>query len=118
VSTKLREILKQLRIVPTRATTISNLNYGKHCKIPLGAYVQANENNDPTHTNAPRTLDAIYLCPMPNARQGGHKVMNLETGWVTTTTKVTELPMTKHFIRAVEKMAKEQGVKSLNGRNK
>ena len=46
--------------------------------------------------------------------------MNLETGRQTTATKVVELPMTEHVIRAVEKMAEEQGVKSLKitGRNK
>jgi hypothetical protein len=92
----------------------------KHCKIPLEACVQANEDNNPTNTNAPRTIDAIYLRPMPNAAQGGHEVMNLETGRVVTATKVTELPMTQFVMKAVEKMAEEQGEKSLKitGHNK
>jgi hypothetical protein len=100
--------------------TGKDLDYEKHCKVPFGAYIQANEFNDPTNTNAPRIIDAIYLRPMHNARQGGHQVMNLETGRQTTATKVVELPMTEHIIRAVEKMAEEQGVKSLKikGRNK
>ena len=46
--------------------------------------------------------------------------MNLATGRQTTATKVTELPVTEHVIKAVAKMAEEQGVKTLKitGRNK
>ena len=100
--------------------TGQNFDYNKHCQVPLGAYVQANEANDPTNINAPRTIDAIYLRPMPNTRQGGHLVMNLATRRQTTATKVVELPITEHVIKAVAKMAEEQGDKSLKitGRNK
>ena len=46
--------------------------------------------------------------------------MNLATRRQTTATKVVELPMTEHIIKAVEKMAEEQGIKSLKitGHNK
>ena len=105
---------------PHMIMTGQDFNYNKHCQVPLGAYVQANEANDPTNTNAPRTIDAIYLTPMPNARQGGHLVMNLATGRETAATKVTELPVTEHVIKAVAKTAEQQGVKTLKitGRNK
>jgi hypothetical protein len=61
----------------------TDLDYSKHCQSPFGAYVQANKEHDPTDTNAPKTIEAIYLCPMNN-KQWGHKVMNLTPGRVTT----------------------------------
>jgi hypothetical protein len=56
-----------------------NVDYDKHCQVPFGAYVQANNENKPTNTNAPRTLDAIYLRPAQNI-QGGHELMDLNSG--------------------------------------
>ena len=54
-----------------------NLDYEKHCQIPFGAYIQANQENNPKNTNAPRTIDAIYLRPVPHNIQGGHELMDL-----------------------------------------
>ena len=95
------------------------LDYNKHLKYQFGSYVQANQDNDPTNTNAPRTIDAIYLRPMPNL-QGGHELMDLRTGRVITRRKVTEIPITDSVIRIVKEMAEQQGIKSLKltGRNK
>jgi hypothetical protein len=53
-----------------------NLDFTKHCQVPFGAHVQANQKNDPTNTQAPRTIDAIYLRPITN-KQGGHELINL-----------------------------------------
>ena len=96
-----------------------DIDYEKHCQVPFGTYVQAKEENHPTNTNAPRTIDAIYLRPIPN-HQGGHEVMNLETGRPVTTAKVWEKPVTQFVINAVEAMAAEQKIKTLKlqGRNK
>jgi hypothetical protein len=52
------------------------LDYNKHLRFQFGSYVQANQDNNPTNTNAPRTIDAIYLRPMDNI-QGGHYLMDL-----------------------------------------
>jgi hypothetical protein len=38
---------------PYTIMTGRNLNYDKHCQVPFGAYVQANQENDPTNTQAP-----------------------------------------------------------------
>jgi hypothetical protein len=38
-----------------------NLDYDKHCQYAFGTYVQAHDEPDPSNTNAPRTLDCIYL---------------------------------------------------------
>jgi len=99
--------------------THQDLDYEKHCQVPFGAYVQAYQENNPTNTNAPRTIDAVYLRPMKN-KQGGHEVMNLATGRVVTAMKVFEKPVTDFVIKAVEAMAAEQNIKTLKltGRNK
>ena len=89
-----------------------NIDYEKHCQINFGAYIQANQENVPTNTEAPRTIDAIYLRPLNNI-QGGHELMNLSTGSIITRNKVREVPATELVIRAVEKMAESQGFRSL-----
>ena len=93
------------------------LNYRKDLMFPLGTYVQATQRNNPTNTNAPRTIDAIYLKPMAND-QGGHHVMNLATGLVISPNKVYELPVTDTVIKHVEAMAEAQGIKSLKLSNR
>ena len=94
------------------------LDYNRNFQVPFGAYVQANQDNTPTNTNAPRTIDAIYLRPKPRGR--GHEVMNLKTGRVITRDRVYEKPVTPLVIKAVESLATEQGIQSLKivGRNK
>ena len=48
-----------------------NLNYEKHCQHELGAYVQAFvEQKDAYNSQAPRTIDAIYLRPLPGLTNG------------------------------------------------
>jgi hypothetical protein len=92
--------------------TGKNIDYNKHCQVPFGAYVQCNNENNPTNSNAPRTLDAIYLRPATNL-QGGHEVMNLATGQVLTRPRVREIPMTPVVIKAAKKLAAQRGIKSL-----
>jgi hypothetical protein len=89
------------------------LDYTKHCKFTFGAYVQANNEPQPTNTNAPRTIDCIYLRPFPNL-QGGHEVMDLRSGRVITRRNLTEIPVTDLVIQAVEDLALQQGVTTLN----
>ena len=40
-----------------------NIDYDKHCKFVLGEYVQAHDKPLIKNTNAPRSLDCIYLRP-------------------------------------------------------
>ena len=91
-------------------------DYNKHCRIPFGAYVQALQENDPSNTLLPRTIDAIYLGPLMNGQ--GHEVMNLHTGRVCTRRKVTEIPVTPSVIKLVETMAYKQGFKCLKFYNR
>jgi hypothetical protein len=61
--------------------------------------------------NTPKacTLDAIYLHPTNNI-QGGHELMNLQTGYKFTRPHVTEIPVTQMVIDAMETMAKRQRI--------
>ena len=113
----------QLNIVPAKGgvspyysphmiITKKALSCKKHLVAPFGSYVQAVRVTEPTNTNRPRTIDAIYLRPLMND-QGGHQVMNLHTGEVITTPRVVKLPMTDMVIRRVEEMARAAGTISL-----
>ena len=95
----------------------TNLDYTKHCTTPFGAYVQAYHESNPHNTSVSRTRDGIYLRPNNNF-QGGHEVMDLNTGRVITCRKVTEIPVTDVVIRAVEAMAHNQGFKNLKFKNR
>ena len=77
------------------------------------------EQPDAHNSQAPHTIDAIYLRPLPGLTNG-HRVMNLASGQPLTATKVTELPVTEHVIKSVENLAEEQDIKSLKvtGKNK
>ena len=95
----------------------TNLDYSKHCCVPTGAYVQANHESNPTNTNVSRTRDGIYLRANSNI-QGGHEVMDLNSGRRITCRKVTEVPVTEVVIKAVEEMAYKQGFKTLKFKNR
>ena len=95
-----------------------NLDYKKYCQIEFGAYVQAVQDNGiDKNTNRPRTIDAIYLRPERNL-QGGHELMDLQTGRVIIRSRVTEIPVTDLVIKTVEMMAEDQGIGSLKFYNK
>ena len=89
------------------------LDYKKHCSIPTFSYVQAHNEPHPTNTQASRTIDCIYLCPLPNNKQGGHELMNLVTSSIITRCTVTPVPITQSIIQTVEAMAASQGMKGL-----
>ncbi|WP_288992819.1 polyprotein of Ty1/Copia retrotransposon [uncultured Marinobacter sp.] len=95
----------------------TNLDYNKHCVVPFGAYVQANHESSKTSSNVQRTLDAIYLRPTQN-QQGGHELMDLNSGQLITRNIVHEIPVTDVVIKAVETMAYQQGFKSLKFKNR
>jgi hypothetical protein len=61
--------------------------------VPFGAYVQTNHETNRTNSNATRTSDAIYLQPAQN-QQGGHELMDLNSGQVITQNIVHKIPVT------------------------
>ena len=88
------------------------VDYNKRFQVPFGAYVQGNNEATPYNSMEPRTIDCIYLRPLP-IRQGGHELMDLRTGRKCTRRVVTPIPMPDWVIKRVETMAKKQGVKEL-----
>ena len=82
-----------------------NLYFEKDCAHPYGAYMQVRNDTEPTNTNAPRMLDAIYL-PLLDNIQGGHELMHLATGDLIRRRKVTKIPTSDRVIKAVESLAK------------
>jgi hypothetical protein len=81
-----------------------NLDFHKHCMIPFGTYIQA--HNQPANLNSqhPRTLDCIYLRYLNN-KQGGHELLDLQTGSIITQRQVTPLSMTQNVIEMVQTRA-------------
>ena len=102
---------------PRMILTGNVLDYNKHCSVPFGSYVQAHNENTPTNSMAPRSLDCIYLRPVYN-QQGGHEVLDLTTKRVITRRSVTPIPITPTVIAAVESMAAEEGMKGIKMRTK
>ena len=102
---------------PQQIITKRTLDYNRDCRYEFGAYVQANQHNEPTNSNEPRTIDAIYLRPTMN-QQGGHELMDLHTGHLITRSKVTVLPITASAIARVDELGFAQGFKKLVFKNR
>ena len=88
------------------------IDYNKHCQFTFGTCVQAYQENNLTNTQAPRTIDAIYLRLITN-EQGGHELMNLATGNIIKRIKIWEIPTTELIIKAVDEIAEKQDITSL-----
>ena len=82
-----------LRAIVTRKP----IDYNKHCKFSYGGYVQALQENNTTNTEAPRTIDAIFLQTLDN-QQAGYLLMNLATGKTITRRKCWEISMTQNVV--------------------
>ena len=67
----------------------------------LGQYVQAHDEPQPTNTQEPRTIDSIYLRPLPN----GHEVYTLDTQEVIERRRLTPQPVTPAVIALVNSIA-------------
>jgi hypothetical protein len=89
---------------PRMIVTKDNLNYDKHCMIPLGTYVQADHKATFKNDNHPCTLDCLYLRYVNND-QGGHELLDLRTGKTICRQKVTKVPITTSIIKLVHAIA-------------
>jgi hypothetical protein len=56
-----------------------NFDYEQHFKFAFGKYVQAHNNPKIKNTNAPSSLNCIYLFGPEGNVQGGHKLLHLQT---------------------------------------
>jgi hypothetical protein len=105
------ECAKKLNILPptrgispyysTRMTMHQqSLDYEKHCSILFGTYVQAHTEPDPNNTQHPRALDCIYLRYVNN-NQGGHHLLDLQTGRPIKRRAITAIPISESVIDLV-----------------
>jgi hypothetical protein len=78
--------------------------------------MQANHETNQTNSNASGTLDAICLRPV-NSMQGGHELYDLNSGSVITRARVTQIPVTDMVIKAIKRIAQDQGFKSQKFKN-
>ena len=99
---------------PRQIVHRTGLSYKHHCQYSLGSYVQAHDEPDPTNTQAPRTLDGIYLRPIDN----GHEIYNLQTQSVIARRDLTVLPVTPTIIKAVNDIAAAEGQQGLRIKTK
>jgi hypothetical protein len=70
-----------------------------------------------TNSNAAWTIDAIYLQPALYM-QGGHELYDLNSNRVITQARVSQIPVTDVVIKAIGKIAEDQGFKSLKFKNR
>ncbi len=92
---------------PHVIVTRRHLDYAKHCAIPTGAFVQATHVNKITNNQKPRTTDAVYLRASPQSIQGGHEVLNLDSGRVLSRQAVKVLPTPQWVIERVNELGEE-----------
>ena len=86
-----------------------SLDYSKHGQYSFGTYVQAHDEPQPSNTNAPRSLDCIYLRYNSN-HQGGHELLHLPTNAVILRRHVTAIPITLSIIMQVHRIAERDGM--------
>ena len=65
-----------------------------------------------TDTNTPRITNAIYLIPKDN-KKGGNECIHLQASHVITGNNLKKVSVTDLFIKSVETMTFEQGIKTL-----
>jgi hypothetical protein len=97
---------------PYTIVTRRVVDYDRELATSFGAYVQANQDNTPTNTNLPRTLDCLFMGPT-SGKQLGFELLNLATGQIIVRPKIRELPVTDMIIDAVEQLADRDGIKTM-----
>ena len=100
---------------PRVTMSMGDLECKRDFSIPFGSCVQANCEPRKTNAQVPRAFDAV--CLRPSAKGQGHEVMDLNSGKLRVCRKVTRFPVTDVVVKAVEKMAEDQGFKELKFKN-
>jgi hypothetical protein len=92
--------------LPREMVTGMKLDFGKHCRVPFGAYVEASFDDEVTNMLKERTHSCISLGTSGNA-QGSIKCLDLATGRVVKRRTVKVLPIPKRVIKRVIQMGKK-----------
>ena len=88
----------------TQSWTITdtvNMLWALMCRLMMSLHI--------SNTNAPRSLDCIYLRYNDNA-QGGHELLHLPTNSMLTRRTVTPVPITPAIIKQVHTIADQEGM--------
>jgi hypothetical protein len=88
---------------PRAIVTGMTVDFGKHCQLEFGEYVQTHEEHDNSMNT--RTIGALALRPTGNA-QGGYFFMSLATGRRLNRHQWTRLPMPQEVIDRVHVLAR------------
>ena len=97
-------------ISPRALVVGTNIDYGKHCQLEFGTYVQTHEEHD--NSMATRTTGAIATRPTGN-EQGGFYFFSLTTGRMLNRNRWTALPMPAEVIDRVHALARRNGPNGL-----
>jgi hypothetical protein len=89
---------------PRTLLTGTTADYGTHCRVPIGAYCEVHNENDPINTKTSRTSQAIALNPTGNL-QGSYRFPPLDAGKIISRRRWTELPMTDVVIARIHAIA-------------
>jgi hypothetical protein len=77
---------------PRTIVTNTTADYATHCRVPMGAYCEVHNENDPSNTETPHTSPAISLNPTGNL-QGSYRFLSLDSGKRISRRRWTELPI-------------------------
>ena len=93
---------------PRTLMTGVKLDFKKHYRVAVGAYVQTHEFTQPRNdVEKSRTTGAIALEHTGNV-QGGYKFLSLNTGRIIVRDRWTPLPVTDEVIRRVHELADKE----------
>ena len=108
------------RFSPFQIIHQRNLDYKKELCFETGTYVLAQQVNSPSNTNMARRIGCIYLRPVTENIQGGHELLDLQTGEVIKRPLggVKQYVITDSVIKRVEELATRQGFQSLKFYNR
>jgi len=82
-----------------------NIDFDTHCVYTIGEYVQGEHEPDRSNTNAPRTLDCLYLRPSSTSNKG-YDLLHLQTNKVVNCRKIWSMPVTPSVIQQVHTLAR------------
>ena len=104
---------------PRQILTGKSVSY-EQVKTPFGSYCIAHHQPGDTSiaTMNPRGIDALYLGPILENSQGGHRFLNLTTWQQFTRQHFTVVPMPQHVIDRIEARAEAQGMPELEFHDK
>jgi hypothetical protein len=89
---------------PRASVTGTSPDFNTHCHVPIGAYCQVHNENNPSNTEETRMSGAVAL-NLTGKLQGSYRFMSLATGKCLSQRRWTKLPITAAIIARVHELA-------------